>query len=311
MSRPRGRRSARHAAMPPHNDAARAPHGARLHNGYAPFVPSSHARRRAQTRWRVVFWVAIAVFVVAIAGLIAIGISYARGSASYEDLSRDAGPSLADSVTDASLTGLSVDWDALLAVNPDTVGWIYVPGTSISYPIVYSGDDERYLTEDFYGETNPLVSFGAIFLSGVNTADFSDANSVIYGHHLLNGAMFSPLADFADEVTFNEHRTAYLLTPAGSCRLVSFALLHVDSSDPIVQPSFATAADRAAYVQDKIDRSIVAVEGDLPAAEEIEQMFTLSTCDNLATDGRYVLCCYVAESTNPNVQAASAAKDAT
>lgn len=50
------------------------------------------------------------------------------------------------------MADLEVDWDALLAINPDTVGWVYVPGTNINYPIVHTDNDETYLTRDFNGE---------------------------------------------------------------------------------------------------------------------------------------------------------------
>ena len=261
--------------------------------------------RAARTPWRTVFWAAIAVAVVAIAALVCVFALYARGNAAYDRIVDDA---FSASVSDVSEGGASlafeVDWDALLAENPDTIGWIYVPGTTISYPIVYSGDDTRYLREDFYGETNPLVSFGAIFLSGANAPDFSDEMNIVYGHHLLNGAMFSPIADFADEAVFNERRTVYLLTPNGTARLRSFALLHASMTDPIVQPSFATAEERAAYVGDKMAQSIVSPEGDVPAAEDIPQVFAFSTCDSLASTQRYILFCYAEESTDPSIRAA-------
>ena len=265
---------------------------------------SSCGARPARMPWRVVFWVAIAVAVVAIAALVGVFALYAKGSAAYDRIADDAfSAPAADAEGQASLA-FEVDWDALLAENPDTVGWIYVPGTTINYPIVYSGDDMRYLREDFHGETNPLVSFGAIFLSGVNTPDFSDEMNIVYGHHLLNGAMFSPFADFADEAVFNEHRAVYLLTPNGTARLRSFALLHASMTDPIVQPSFATAEERAAYVGDKMAQSIVAPEGDVPAAEDIPQVFAFSTCDSLAPTQRYILFCYTEESTDPSIRAA-------
>lgn len=269
-----------------------------------------YARRRKEARrrrrWRVVFWVAVVVFVAAVAALVAIVASYHRGNEVYGGLAESAfeAPVADAASTEMGLADLRVDWDALLAVNPDTIGWIYVPGTTINYPVVYSGDDSRYLSEDFYGETSPLVSYGAIFLSGENDPDLSDDCNVVYGHHLLNGAMFSPIAQLTDSAAFNEHRTVYFLSPEGSCRLTSFALVHVDPTDPIVQPNFASPEEEAAYVRDKMDRSVVVPDGRTIEPEGARNIFMLSTCDNLATDGRYVLCCYVAESTNPNVVAA-------
>ena len=51
------------------------------------------------------------------------------------------------------LASFTVDWNALRAINPDVVGWIYVPGTTVNFPIVHGTDDEHYLKTDFYGQT--------------------------------------------------------------------------------------------------------------------------------------------------------------
>ena len=66
------------------------------------------------------------------------------------------------------MADLEVDWDALLAINPDTVGWVYVPGTNINYPIVHTDNDETYLTRDFNGEQSWGATYGCIFLSAAN-----------------------------------------------------------------------------------------------------------------------------------------------
>lgn len=273
-------------------------------------------RGRRRGPWRVVFWVALAVFLAALIALGAIFFSYMQG--------RNANSSVADGAfsvpTDTqavSLANLTVDWDALRAINPDVIGWVYMPGTMVNYPIVQASDNEKYLKTNFQGETNWLVSFGAIFLDAGNAADFSDANNVIYGHNMQDGAipgmegsMFSQIADLGDTATFNANRTVYVLTPDGNYRLTSFALLHTEATDPLVQTSFATAADLQAYVQDKLDRSVVQPDPAAPAAADVSQLFTFSTCDNLPSDGRYVLFCSVAESTVPGAAGTGAAAGA-
>ena len=190
----------------------------------------------------------------------------------------------------------AVDWDALKAINPDTVGWIYIPGTVVNYPIVQAADDEKYLTHDFKGSEGWIATFGAIFLAAENSSDFSDPNNIIYGHHLNDGSMFACVADFSDAAQFNDHRTVYILTPEGNYELSTFALVHVAADDPLAQTRFADEDERVAYVQDKIDRSGVPAS-DIPAASDIKHTFALATCDNLPSDGRYVLYSYVKAST--------------
>lgn len=255
--------------------------------------PPANGRSRV---WRVVFWAALVVFVCAMAALAALLFGYHQNREVYADLA-DRTFEAPDDARAMRLGDLTVDWDALYSINPDVIGWIYVPDSDINYPVVHSGDDVHYLKTNFYGETNWVVSFGTIFLSGANAPDFSDACNVVYGHHMNEGSMFSSIAQWTDDASFNAHRSVYLLTPAGNYRLESFALDHFDGDDAFIQTSFESDEARRAYVQDKIDRSVVACDSALPPASEITKLFMFSTCDNLPADGRYVLCCYVAEST--------------
>ena len=244
--------------------------------------------------WRVVFWVALAVLVASLVALGVIAFSYWQGQNSYNQVA-DQAFGAPDDIAAAPLSELTVDWDALTAINPDTVGWIYVPGTPINYPIVHTTDDEKYLTHDFQGSEGWIATFGAIFLAAANAPDFTDANNIMYGHHLNDGSMFAAIAGFDDQVQFDAHRTVYLLTPKATYRLRTFALVHVAANDPLAQTSFADAAEQTAYVQDKIDRSVVQVS-DVPAASELTRTFALATCDNLPSDGRYVLYASIEES---------------
>lgn len=261
----------------------------------------SHGGSKASPKkggiWRVIFWVALAVFVVSLVALGAIAFSYWKGQHAYDSLAEQAFETPVDA-EGTSLVDLTVDWDALRAVNPDVIAWIYIPGTIVNYPVMYSGDDQTYLTRDFYGNEGGwwMADYGAVFLSGMNDPTFSDANSLIYGHNLLNGSMFADVAKLADNGEFNSHRTVYLLTPQGNYRLTSFALVNVFANDPLAQASFAMPQDYTAYVQDKIDRSIVSPDEGTPDAAAISQTFALSTCDHdHAEDKRYVLFCSVAE----------------
>jgi len=82
------------------------------------------------------------------------------------------------------------NFDALRTLNPGTTGWIVVPDTGISYPMVQGSDNNRYLHHTFLGVRN---NSGAIFLDFRNAADFSDPHTIIYGHNMRDGSMFAPL----------------------------------------------------------------------------------------------------------------------
>lgn len=243
--------------------------------------------------WRVVFAIAAIVFVACVAALGVIGFSYFQGQQKYNDIANAADFS-PDDVERAKLSEVKVDWDSLREANGDTVAWVYVPHTAINYPVVQADDNDYYLTHDFDGVQGWLANFGAVFMDYRNNPDGSDQAYFIYGHHMNDGSMFSDLAGFLEQERFDECRTMYLLTPAGNYKLRTFAVLHVGADDTLVQMSFADGNEMAEYVQDKIDRSAVD-PGSIKKADEIDKVFALATCDNLASDGRYVVYAYIDE----------------
>ena len=91
---------------------------------------------------------------------------------------------------------LEPDWTALQAENQDIVGWIYVPGCDISFPVMQSKDNEYYLNHTVSGEYN---NRGSIFLDANANAQFQDDNSIIYGHSVEVGGMFTLLNKYCDE----------------------------------------------------------------------------------------------------------------
>lgn len=81
-------------------------------------------------------------------------------------------------------------FEELLEVNPDTVGWIVLEGTNIDYPVVQGKDDLEYANKDVFGNSSLT---GSIYLTAINTRDFTNSFNLIYGHHMANGAMFGDI----------------------------------------------------------------------------------------------------------------------
>ena len=103
---------------------------------------------------------------------------------------------------------LSPDWNALQSTNPDIVGWIYIPDTVINYPIVQGSDNDYYLDHSSMNNTNTI---GSIFLDAAASADFTDLNTIVYGHSVTqSNAMFTQLALFEDQSFFESHRYIYI-----------------------------------------------------------------------------------------------------
>ena len=106
-----------------------------------------------------------------------------------------------------------LDFEALLAYNSDIVGWIRIPNTSISYALVQAEDNSKYLRHSLDLTWN---EFGWPFLDYKNSPDFTDKNTVIYGHNIVSGLMFADLANIyngslGNDVTINIYRSDYRL----------------------------------------------------------------------------------------------------
>lgn len=181
-----------------------------------------------------------------------------------------------------SAEGENPTLEELMAINPDVVGWLTVDGTNIDYPVVQGQTDMEYVNKDVYGE---FSLSGSIFLSCVNHPDFTDPYSLIYGHHMANGAMFGNVTDFTEKSYFEEHRTGTLFLPEGSCAITLFAVLETDAYNSLVYDAQGRedngeileylASSAVQY------RDINAVPGD--------RVIALSTCAEAETNGRVIV----------------------
>ena len=125
----------------------------------------------------------------------------------------------------------SIDWGALRAKNPDVVGWIYmnVPGGTIDYPIVQGDTNDEYLHTGFDG--NYLYA-GSIFMDSYNSKDFSDGNTIVYGHNMKNKSMFARLRDIK-EADYQKDPYFWILTPAGDYRYHIYSIGDVGIDDDV------------------------------------------------------------------------------
>jgi sortase B len=253
------------------------------------------APRTGRSRgWTAVFWIALTVFAVALVSLGVIVWSYWSASDRYTQIAHEV---FEEPAAGTSLADMTVDWDTLRAINPEVIGWVYIPGTVVNYPVVQTADNEKYLNTNFDGATGLATGCGTIFLDASDSKTLTDDNEVLYGHHRNDGTMFAVLADFAK---FDENRTVYFLTPTENYRLSTFALVRTTGTDPIVEVNFESKQAMAAYVQDKEDRSVVEPAEGFPKASSVAHIFTFATCDYNEENGRAVLFTQVAETATPN-----------
>lgn len=165
---------------------------------------------------------------------------------------------------------LEPDWASLQAQNPDIVGWIYIPGCDISYPLVQGSDNSFYLDHTVNGESNRM---GSIFLDAQAPSDFSADNSIVYGHSVDIGGMFTNLAKFEDATFFKEHPYFYLLTPQQNYRLdIVYFAKDVDGS---VYYTTSFGDYRLQRLEEMKAKALYTQEVDTTEGNFI----TLSTCD--------------------------------
>lgn len=246
---------------------------------------------------RVVFWIALVVFVCSLIALGVIGYSYWKGQDTYSNVADMGG---ANDLAGKSLAEMQLDWDALREANPDTVGWVFIPGTKVNYPVVHTTDDEKYLTVDFLQGRGTTVQYGAIFLMAGNKPDFSDQNNVIYGHNMQDGSMFAHFATLGSSEEFNKHRVIYFLTPERNYLLDTFSFVAADASEPLAQPSFTEEDSFKSYLEDKIARNQVALDPAAADPATIEKLFTFVTCANsYDQDARVVVFSHPVQSVVP------------
>lgn len=105
-----------------------------------------------------------------------------------------------------------VDFDALLQVNNDVIGWIYIEGTDISYPLLCGRDNQQYLFQSY---EKKYLTAGSIFIDYRCSRDFTDSRMVVYGHNMHNGSMFGKLDKFTKESYMKKHPYVYILLPGG------------------------------------------------------------------------------------------------
>lgn len=180
----------------------------------------------------------------------------------------------------------AVDFEALSALNPDTVAWIRLEEPAIiSYPVVKSRDNEEYLTRTFSANDNKL---GAIFLDMRCHSSFTDRNSIIYGHNLkVGGEMFSQLSAYADEEFCKQHPYFYIYTPDGMTKVYQvFSAGVVKATANNYSVEFNTDEDFQNYLELCRSSSNYQVDVELNTGSRI---VSLSTCTNVQEDERFLV----------------------
>ena len=181
-----------------------------------------------------------------------------------------------------------VDFESLKTYNPDIYAWITIPGTQVDYPVVQRpGDNSYYLTHNTDGEESPE---GAIFTEDYNSTDFTDPNTILYGHNMKNGSMFRSLHDYMDRSFFDENREVLIYLPDKILHYEIFAAYLYDSRHLMLSYDFDDPDVFAAYLEEI--RGIRDMNSFVDTSVEVsgeDRIITLSTCYKGLDDRRYLV----------------------
>lgn len=181
-----------------------------------------------------------------------------------------------------------IDFAKLEEINSEIYAWIQIPDTNIDYPIAqHDGSDRYYLYYNMYHE--PEFS-GCIYSEAVNSKDFTDPNTVVYGHNMRNGSMFQNLHLFEDAEFFQENQYVYIYTPGHKLTYQVFAAYEYDDRHIINSFDFSKEEVFKTYIEDIFKKHSMNdnIRSDVEVTAE-DKILTLSTCVGGKPNARYLV----------------------
>ena len=170
-----------------------------------------------------------------------------------------------------------VDFAALRETNADIIAWLYQPDTAINYPVMQTDNNDYYLTHLFDGTYSKV---GAVFADYENKPDFSDRNTVIYGHNMRDGSMLASLNEYKDQLYFGEHPELYLITPEAGYIVEIFSAFSASPSESGSDTSpwrldFQDDGAYSSWISAMVERSVIETGTTVTGSDKV---LTLSTC---------------------------------
>lgn len=187
--------------------------------------------------------------------------------------------------------------------NPDTIGWLSIPGTEIDYPVMYTPEDpDFYLNHGFDQEPS---AGGMIYLDagddcgGRKVQEPAEAeaakriNFILYGHHMKNGTMFAGLEQYRSAEFFEEYRTIFFDTLAGTGEYEVFAVFCMTAREAGEQLApYLAAETKEQYGRLMETVRVKSLHGPKETPEWPRRLLTLMTCEYTQNEGRLFLMAY-------------------
>ena len=181
-------------------------------------------------------------------------------------------------------------YEGLRDQNGDMVGWLRLPGTRISYPVMQTKQNpEYYLDRNFSKEYS---ASGTLFASSISDVDMPSDVVIVYGHRMKSGAMFGTLGDYLDMEFFSSHGSILFDTFSGRGEYKVYCVFSqaVGTGNDFEYYNYSDFVDEADF-----DGFLVQVQGLAqvldPENEPAygDRMLLLSTCEYTHEDGRLIV----------------------
>lgn len=171
---------------------------------------------------------------------------------------------------------LEVNFTELIQKNPDTVGWVQLPGTNINYPVVQTTDNSFYLSHSYNKESN---NAGWVFMDYRNNKEEFDNNTIIYAHSRNDTTMFGSLKNVLTTAWLEnkENHLVYLSTPYENTMWQVFSVYTIPSESYYITPRFETEEEYTTFLITLKNRSIYDFNTELNINDKV---LTLSTCQD-------------------------------
>lgn len=236
-----------------------------------------------------------AVLVVSLVMVVHTQMEYAQGASIYDEAAAVAKlPQLSaipisvargdGVVSDPNLLLLAdLDLDELWQKNPDVIGWVSIPETELSYPLLQGEDNDFYLKHTWRKGSSSL---GSVFMEYRCSADLTDFNTIIYGHRTNNRSMFGSLKDFRNQDHWSTHPSIYLAWAEGVYRYDIFAAYEASVTGPVYDFEKRDLEGREEFIASSLELSLIDT-GIVPTVDD--HILTLSTCTGKGYQNRWVV----------------------
>ena len=174
-------------------------------------------------------------------------------------------------------------FEELRAINDEVIAWLTVFDTNIDYPVTQADNNMKYVNTNAEGRYSLS---GSIFLDYRNSSDFSDFNSIVYGHNMDKKTMFGEIGFFEDGDYFDSHEYGNLYFDGADHGIEFFAFVHTDAYNSNFFWPNVPEDLRQDYLDGLVEEAMHYRDIGISMGDRI---ILLTTCSPSTTNGRDVL----------------------